>query len=851
MTDTNHSFHHGAEAVFQAQMQSLRISTDRMFGALMLMQWLACIAAAIVISPRTWEGSISQPHLHVWAAVLLGGSLALYPIYLVLRRAGSGATRNVIAVAQILFGSLLIHLTGGRIETHFHVFGSLAFIAFYRQRSLLLLAAAVVVVDHLARGVFWPQSIYGVLSTSIWRSFEHAGWVVFELVFLIIATNRSRREMWMSADREARLDAAHRDVEQKVDERTSELRLAEARTRAILDTAADGIVTMDEHGNVQSFNPAAERIFGYRAAEVVGQHVAMLIPAPDDAPEAGYLTIHLDSDDERGAGIGREVVGRRKDGSTFPLDLAVSESQGGVFTSIVRDITERQAIDRMKTEFISTVSHELRTPLTSIRGSLGLIRGGIAGELGPKAQSLIDIAEKNSDRLVRLVNDILDIEKIESGNMEFRFEAQDVLDIVQEACRANESFAQQHGVDIEIGETVVDAQCQVDRDRIVQVLTNLISNAAKFSPPGESVRLSMHRHDDQLRVEVSDRGPGIPVEFRSRIFGKFAQADSADTRQKEGTGLGLSISKAIVEKHGGEAGFHTVEGEGTTFYFTLPIATPVTTVVAPQVEGGGPRVLVCEDDRDISHLLTLMLQQAGAVVDVVGTADEARELLSQREYAVMTLDLMLPGESGLDLLRALRADPATSSLPVVVVSAKASEGRKERDCEALGVIGWLDKPIDQDDLFDSVNHAIRRVGACADEGRRARVLHLEDNDDLASIVADTLEPVATVRSARNVAEARHMLTSERFDVLLLDLELPDGCGLELLSLLGKSNAGTPVVVFSAREPTADVTKRVSASLVKSRTSNEQLVDTITSLLRDAAAAESKPALARSPSWPIR
>ena len=841
MTDPDNCIRNKASAVLQSHQQHLWSSTDRMFGVLMLLQWLGCIAAAVVISPLTWEGTRSAPHLHLWAAILLGGALALYPTYLVIRHAGSALTRNVITVAQVLFGSLLIHLTGGRIETHFHVFGSLAFIAIYRQRSLLLLAAAVVVVDHLARGIFWPQSIYGVLSAPLWRSLEHAGWVVFELTFLILATNKGRREMWTNADREARLDVAHREVEQKVEERTSELRLAEARTRAILDTAADGIVTIDERGIVQSFNPAAEQIFGYTAAEVIGNNVTVLMPAPYESEHDGYLANYLDTGDKKVIGIGREVVGRRKDGSSFPLDLAVSESQGGIFTGIVRDITERQAVDRMKTEFISTVSHELRTPLTSIRGSLGLLRGGIAGEVSAKAQSLIEIAEKNSDRLVRLVNDILDIEKIESGNMEFRFEAQPVVEIVHDACKANESFAAQHGVTIEIGETVDDAVCKVDHDRIVQVLTNLISNAAKFSPSGSSVRLSMHRVDDKLQVEVTDRGPGIPIEFQSRIFGKFAQADSADTRESEGTGLGLSISKAIVEKHGGEVGFRTAEGQGTTFYFTVPMANRETSArpvaQTPSTDGCGPRVLVCEDDRDIGHLLTLMLQPAGAIVDVAATAGEARELLSQHDYAVMTLDLMLPGESGLNLLRTLRADAATSNLPVVVVSAKASEGRKEPDCEALGVIDWLGKPIDQDGLLDSVHAAVRSAGRSAANGDRARVLHLEDNEDLASIVADTLEPVATVQTARNLAEARRLLSTEVFDVLLLDLELPDGCGLDLMSLLGKSNAATPVVIFSAREPTADITDRVAASLVKSRTSNEQLVDTITSLLRRHAAVE--------------
>jgi signal transduction histidine kinase len=267
----------------------------------------------------------------------------------------------------------------------------------------------------------------------------------------------------------------------------------------------------------------------------------------------------------------------------------------------LRDITERRAVDKMKTEFIGMVSHELRTPLTSIRGSLGLLQGGIVGEIPPKAASLVSIALNNSDRLVRLVNDILDIEKIESGRMEFRFERHDLTEIAKEAITANTAFADQHDVRFVMDGMHENALVVADRDRITQVLTNLLSNAAKFSSTGGKVIVSVFRKGTGIQVEVADRGQGIPKDFKDRVFNKFAQADSSDNREGNGTGLGLSISKTIIEKHGGRISFRAREDLGTVFFFHLP--TMVCDEVTNPTETTGsskPRILVCEDDFDIA-----------------------------------------------------------------------------------------------------------------------------------------------------------------------------------------------------------------------------------------------------------
>ncbi len=245
----------------------------------------------------------------------------------------------------------------------------------------------------------------------------------------------------------------------------------------------------------------------------------------------------------------------------------------GAVTGIIgisRDITARQEVDRLKSEFISIVSHELRTPLTAIRGSLGLLVGASIGALPDSVRTMIDIGYRNTERLLALINDLLDMEKIESGKFDFVRAPIELSSLLDRAIEANSVYSAQFGVMFRPTQTIPDAWVYADSDRLMQVFTNLLSNAAKFSPANSTVHVAVVRHDRRLRVSIADCGPGIPSGFHSRIFGKFAQADSSDTRQKGGTGLGLSIAKAIVERLGGEISFTTEMGVGTTFYVDLP-----------------------------------------------------------------------------------------------------------------------------------------------------------------------------------------------------------------------------------------------------------------------------------------
>jgi PAS domain S-box-containing protein len=269
-----------------------------------------------------------------------------------------------------------------------------------------------------------------------------------------------------------------------------------------------------------------------------------------------------------------ETLHQHKDGHTVPVEIFLQyvhpEGETPRFVAIVRDISERKRIDQIKNEFISTVSHELRTPLTSIRGALGLMLGGAVGSFGKKTREMLEIANRNTQRLLMLINDLLDIQKIESGQMALRLERLNLVPFLEKIKQENATYGDQYNVSLEYHTDLEQAWVSADPGRLAQVMANLLSNAAKFSPQEDTVRIQLQRDDGMLRISVTDHGPGIPKSFHSKLFDKFTQLDSSDSRLKAGTGLGLHITRNIVERHGGHIGISTNEGNGTTFYVKLP-----------------------------------------------------------------------------------------------------------------------------------------------------------------------------------------------------------------------------------------------------------------------------------------
>lgn len=624
-------------------------------------------------------------------------------------------------------------------------------------------------------------------------------------------------EMWQGGERA--FAGIIRDITER---RENERRLRETNTllQAMMSSTSSFVYVRDLEGRFLYVNREYEQVFGVEGASVVGKQVEQ-VQAPDLARHNRERDLAL---------IDGKAGGPQEDEITLPgtrrtylvVRSPLYNERGEIYATcgVGTDISERKRAEEMKNEFISTVSHELRTPLTSIRGSLGLLSGGVAGALPERARNLVAIANSNCERLVRLINDILDIEKIESGNMRFELVPQRLLPLVEQALAATLDYATQYQVRFALHVQAPDAHVAAEADRIVQVIVNLLSNAAKFSPPDTVVDVTLRRVHDRVRLSVRDRGPGVGADFRDRIFQKFAQADASDTRQKGGTGLGLSISRAIVERHRGSIDFCNQPDGGSEFFFELPLVQ----APAPRMPRQG-RVLICEDDHDIARLLAMMLEQAGLTSDIAHDANAARRLLVEHSYEAMTLDLSLPGEDGMSLLRWIRGQERTRALPVVVVSARAEEGRRKLTGGAVGIVDWIPKPIDAARLVASLQQALS-----ASQDGSPRVLYVEDDPDVVRVVAEMVAPAYSVSHAGSLADARRMLAADPYHLILLDLQLPDGHGSELLGDLPAPNMATPVVVFSVDEASSTTADSVHAALVKARTSNEQLLDVLHALI---------------------
>ncbi len=363
-------------------------------------------------------------------------------------------------------------------------------------------------------------------------------------------------------------------IAQLVEQRTNELQYSEAKALAIMEGAGNAIVVIDSEGRILKYNRAAIEMFGYGVDEVVGKNVNMLMPEPYHSNHDRFLKSYLATGKNKIIGGGREVSGRRKDGTEIPVYLSVAEvklNSEYMFVGVLIDLSEQQKIDRFKSEFVSTVSHELRTPLTAINGALRLIMGGAVGEVPDKMKELLEMAQRNTDRQLLMVNDLLDFQKLESGRMPFSYEVLDISELVEASVELSLGYADEFSVRLKMESLLPGIKVKVDPNRLTQVLANLISNAIKFSPPNAEVVVKQSILVNRVRITVVDHGQGIPDAFRSRIFGRFAQADASNTRQTNGTGLGLAISKMIIEQMNGTIGFESEEGAGARFYFELPI----------------------------------------------------------------------------------------------------------------------------------------------------------------------------------------------------------------------------------------------------------------------------------------
>jgi signal transduction histidine kinase len=514
-------------ALFEESQHQIQRRTDRMFAWLMVFQWLAGIAAALWISPRTWIGATSQVHVHVWAAILLGGAISSLPVFLAFKRPGHAFTRHTIAVAQMLTSALLIHLTGGRIETHFHVFGSLAFLAFYRDWRVLISATVVVAVDHLLRGVFLPQSVFGVLTPSSWRWLEHAGWVIFEDVFLLISIQQGLRDMRLVAERQARLEALNESIEHRVLERTHDLQreiqerietqskleethkqLLQVSRQAGMAEVATGV--LHNVGNVlNSVSVSATVVCDrLRQSEVNDLHCAAAMLDGKNGELGQFLTA-----DPKGKLLPEYLVKASK--------LLVSER------------------DELVSEMAGVVQHiEHIKEIVAMQQSYAKVFG-LMEPVPPTA-------------------------------------------LVQDALRMNAAALERHGVRVIQQFDENAPPVLVDRHKALQILINLLRNAKyaldEQAPPER--RLEIHVSQltaGNVAITVRDNGIGIAPENLTRIFGH------GFTTKKDGHGFGLHSGALAAKQMNGSLSVHSDgPGQGATFTLELPVAP--TTHVQPTAD---------------------------------------------------------------------------------------------------------------------------------------------------------------------------------------------------------------------------------------------------------------------------
>lgn len=602
--------------------------------------------------------------------------------------------------------------------------------------------------------------------------------------------------------------------------------------KAMLDNLEDGIIACDANGQITVINHTLQK-----------QGIPLQKNMNRDDLENYFSLYTLDNkplDNEqrplalalKGESVqGVELLLHPKNNAVRDVVIfaqKIMNSDGHLLgaVAVIHDITELKKTEKLKNEFVSIVSHELRTPLTSIRGSIGLLVSGVLGSFPERANDLLKIANNNCERLLVLINDILDIEKIEAGKMDFELTLQDLNTLVSEAVAANRMYAEKFTVTLQTILAISPAMVQVDSGRLMQVLTNLISNACKFSPEHGIVSVTITKINSKFRVSVADKGPGIPETFRERIFQKFSQADSSDTRGKGGTGLGLNISKIIIEKLGGNLDFTSSHNSGTSFYFDLPMAHNIDALITSSASDNitiKRRLLVCEDDPDQSGYLKVLLESAGFIVDIADTFFKASELLLKHDYEALLLDLIMPDQDGIAFIRELRANERTKDVPVIVVSVIAKTGKSLLNGDAVSVIDWFDKPIDLNKILTSINRIKKKNNL-----ELPRILHIEDNTDIQTVVGMVLDDYAIVSTANNLHQAREMLATNHYDLFILDLVLPDGNGIEILPLLAQYRS--PVLVFSDMQLSKQHAHYVKQALVKSNSSNETLLNTIIHLL---------------------
>jgi signal transduction histidine kinase/DNA-binding response OmpR family regulator len=576
------------------------------------------------------------------------------------------------------------------------------------------------------------------------------------------------------------------------------------KSQAILNSIADGVVVNNSEGHTVLVNPAAECILDAPGGQLVGQEFHKLFSAfgmPGREEAIAAMEALLSAPNSMEALLSAPSLEMHKvlkmnlevDSRVVHAQLSPVLTQRGDFLGVVtvfRDITKQVEADQAKSEFVSNVSHELRTPMTAIKGYTDLLHTGAVGLINDKQERFLGIIKSNADRLTALINDLLDISRVETGRVRFEPRPMQIGDVIADVVNAlaREAEAKHQTLTYELVGGLPDLLG--DRDRLNQVLTNLVSNAVRYTPKGGEIEVRAYPVEGAVRVDVRDTGIGIAPDDLAHIFERFYRADHPLVRRASGSGLGLAIVKMFVEMHGGRVWVESEQGVGSTFTIVLPVAVQMEQEarrVPPRLMARTRTVLVLDDEPDIANLVKMQLGDGGYRVSVLGSGRSFVAKVKEKQPDLIILDLVLPDADGLQVLRALKEDETTADIPVIVLTIVPDDGTAWN----LGAVDYLTKPVASEDLLRSVEKALTWQG---------RILIVDDDADTVDLLSAAVRQIGfTPLAAANGYEALAMTRRHRPDLILLDLRLPGMDGYEALTHLKRDvvTQTIPIVAISA------------------------------------------------------
>lgn len=582
-----------------------------------------------------------------------------------------------------------------------------------------------------------------------------------------------------------------------------------ARLRAVFAGTSDGIALIDAGGMIEAVNPAVTAMLGHVPGALIGRDIAVLI---DVLPAGGALETRLGLiDGHLAEPLRLDRVAHHAAGHSVPIDVALGlmpMPSGLHLVAAIHDISDRKVVDRIKDEFVATVSHELRTPLTSIVGALGLLRATADETLSAGARRLVQVAEENSRRLIVLVNDLLDMERMEAGGLRFRTLPVDLAQVLAQVVEGNEGLATAKGVRIALALAPGGIPVRGDAGRLAQVATNLLANAIRFSPRGQVVTITGERRDGRGVVTIEDRGPGVPEDFRDRLFTRFAQSE--ETGPAGGTGLGLAISRQIMRAHGGVIGFAPRAGGGASFHFSIELRS---------TEAEPPHLLICAVVPAVAQELRMRAEAGGCTADRVNSVADAQAALRTGAYDALLVCLDGRGDSGLRLL--------------AILNGAAIDGRL-----SIPVVARIDGAMQAGSTVDRSRwHIVAGHGAGLAERIRALradlyrdkplILHVDGDGATMDRTAAALGRRARVRRARDLAGAMAIVLRETPAIVILEQEMADADTDALIDRLAGLDGGPVTTILYAAGPVPPaLERRVDMVVTRSARSSPNLIGAV-------------------------